>query len=391
MLGCPAVGGVGGHQAPSLCQGHKGLTKGIHQNSALVSGSTGTIKNQPWYPANSGQIFLDERLSKRYDSNVSLKPGGGFRTEQCGSWVYTGVCSKNPEHSGTDGQGARHSCGKLSCPDCYPDYLKEKAGDITGRFDGYSKAKMQQKTVLIPGEKREILPRHIVFTVSPGHIADLVARSVVNGYFNESLFLDKFRTEYNEILKASGLIGGSSFYHDARLRHPGTGADGAKAKMMIGREAKTAGALNDTSAAWRMYQYINGRKDWQNYYRFSPHFHMIGFGHLQNIDEFQISFPGWKYHNKGTVRDAGGLSHYLLSHVALIGNRKAVTWFGRLSQKALGKEQAGVEYETKTCEICGAPLVISDSVRPDLIGRELTTKKIRYTWFFQICGPPGGP
>jgi hypothetical protein len=39
-----------------------------------------------------------------------------------------------------------------------------------------------------------------------------------------------------------------------------------------------------------------------------------------------------------------------MSHVAVINDRKAVVWFGRLSQKALAKEQVGVEIETKTCK-----------------------------------------
>jgi hypothetical protein len=278
----------------------------------------------------------------------------------------------------------------LSCPDCWPDYVKEKAGDIENRFKGYAEAKMQENAILIPGERKQISPRHIVFTVSPAHIAELAHRSIRAGYFNESFFLDKIREEYNQALKISGLLGGVSFYHDARVRHPETGADGAKAKMLIGREAKTAGIMEDDSAAWKMYQYINGLKNWREYYRFGPHFHALVFGQVLEISEFETKMPGWSYHNKGTVRETGGLAHYLLSHVAVINDRKAVTWFGRLSQKGMTKKESWIEYRTEICPVCGSPKVIGDSCRPGEVGREVTIKTIHYIWFFDSCGPPGG-
>ena len=357
------------------------------KEGGFVSWSTGIPENRARCPATSGQIDLGEDLNFRYSAAAGQKPGSGFISEQCGEWVITATCSKDQDHPV---ELTKHSCGKLSCPTCWPDYVAGKATDISARFEGYAAAKLQENAALIPGEKKQILPRHIVFTIAPVHIAELTARAVKDGYFNPSMFQELVHIEFKKAIEISGLLGGQWFYHDARIKHPETGADGAKAKMMIGREAKRAGVMKDDGPAWKLYQYINGRKNWRDYYRFSPHYHTMAFGHLLEISKFEEAMPGWTYHNKGTVQAVGGLAFYLMSHVALNEGCRATWPFGRLSHKALTKEQTGIDYVPKTCKICGAPLVITDSVYPDQVGRELTTKVIRYTWFFRSCGPPGG-
>lgn len=367
---------IRGQSCPPTPLGRGVLADGVVKNEAVVSRS-------------NGQIFLDDNFETRYAPTVAFRPGIGHRAPEDGRWLITGRCSTNPEHEVVL---IRRSCDKISCPDHYKNYIREKAEDIAARDELYTSAKLQENAVLIPGERRQILPRHIPFTVSPAHLAALVSgsRCMKDGRFNESLFLDLFRTEFNRALKVSGLVGGCSVYHDGRLRHPGTGATGTMAKVLLGREAKLAGDMKDDSPAWHLYDHIRKQKNWRDYWRFSPHFHVTGYGELIPIGEFEKRMPGWTYHNKGPVQTVFGLSLYLLSHAAVIAGRHSLSWFGRLHQKALSKEQEGVDYIPVLCPTCGAPLIVAACASLGVIGREMTREKIRYLGFFQACGPPGG-
>lgn len=352
----------------------------------------GVVKNEAVVSRTNGLRFLDDNFEKRYVPTVALRPGIGHRALEDGKWLITGRCSENPEHEVVL---IRRSCDKISCPDHYKNYIREKGEDISARFEGYEKAKLQENAVLISGERRQILPRHIPFTVSPAHLAALVSgsRCMKDGRFNESLFLDLFRAEFNRALKVSGLVGGCSVYHDGRVRHPETGADRTKGKVLLVRDAKRAGDMKDDSPAWHLYDHIRKQKNWREYWNFAPHFHVIGYGQLLEISEFEKKMPGWTYHNKGPVTMPGmtfGLSLYLLSHVAVIAGRHSFSWFGRLSQKSLGKDQVGVDIIPVLCPTCGAPLIVEACATLGIIGKEMTREKARHDWFFQACGPPGG-
>ena len=349
----------------------------------------GVVKNEAVVSCSNGQIFLGEDFQKRYAPTVALKPGIGHRAPEDGKWLITGRCSTNPEHEVVL---IRRSCDKITCPDHWKNYVREKAEDIDARNKGYTTSKLHENAVLIPGERRQVLSRHIAFTVSPAHLAALVSgsRCMKDGRFNESLFLDLIRSEFNRALKASGLVGGCSVYHDGRLRHPETGATGKQAKVLLIREAKQAGNMKDDSPAWQLYDHIRKQKKWWQYWRFSPHFHVIGYGQLIPIGDFEKRMPGWTYHNKGPVHEVFGLAYYLLSHAAVIAGRHSLSWFGRLSQRSLEKEQEGTDYIPVLCPTCGSPLIIEGSASLQIIGKEMMREKARYTWYFHSCGPPGG-
>jgi hypothetical protein len=376
-------------------------------------------------PATSGQIFF--RREEMTDGLTlsdwsgfapglpvpSLKAGIGFRKEGCGAWVLTASCSGEKTHPV---KLIKHSCKTISCPIDFADYLIDKSRDIEDRCSKlYGDAKLAENAKLIPGEtRRQIKPRHFPFTMSPLKIEELYHKVVRSngGWWDESQFLDLARAELKDCLHGSGLVGGCIIYHPDRVRHPGTGAIGSNAKMLIIREAKEAGFLKDEDPSWKMYAYINSRKNWEDYYYFSPHFHVVAYGKILDVFAFEEMYPGWKYQNKGVVNNVGGLAHYLLSHMAVIPGRreivqwghcvpaiperKGLTWFGRLSSACLGKDETGITYHPVLCGLCGCELVITQTDDPNLLGQVLTKKVVHYTGFFRRDrrrtgpGDPGG-
>ena len=321
------------------------------------------------YPAIAGFNFSGDK----YRIQPASKPLTGFSKPDCGSWV-------RKLKSGDEVRDLFHNCGVLGCPKCGPVAITQKAREAEKRFVLYELAKLEENAVLIPGERRESLARHIAFTMSPAHTAELWMKAGKD----HAIFLDLARTEYNEIMKSCGMIGGITVYHDSRVQHRDTDSTGARAKHLITMEAKLAGNMKDDSPASDMYIHINKQKNWSDYYYFSPHFHFVGFGALPQLDEFEKQFPGWRYHNKGTVYNVGGLLRYLFTHQALFPDRQSVTWTGRLSRAVLGVEEIRTTEHEVICDKTGLPWVIVESMIPAEIGRTWTEPLL-------ITGPSSGP
>jgi hypothetical protein len=198
---------------------------------------------------------------------------------------------------------------------------------------------------------------------------ELVSRVIrTSGRWVPSFFLRLVREEYTQALKYTGLIGGLTVYHDARVRHPDTGETGKRGKHLITMEAKVAGNMADCDPSWKIYDHIRKQKRPGRYYYFAPHFHAIAFGMAIDVQEFEKLMPGWTYHNKGNVKNPGGLGRYLISHMAMIDGMKSVSWFGRLSSVSLGKKELRTVDKIAVHPETGCPWVIVDSVIPEEIG-----------------------
>lgn len=333
----------------------------------------------------SGEIFSGES----YLPNVSLKPGIGFQKPDCGSWV-------RKLKSGDEFRDIYHNCDRLGCPVCMPGTITAKGRDVEDRFKLYEQAKMAENAVLVPGERRNIDPRQFIFSISPSHTGELIAKvkRVLPGEWSQkhaTLFLDYYREEEDRAIKTAGLIGGLKVYHDARVKHPFTGAMGARAKHLIGMEAKLAGNMKDTDVSWHLYDHIRKQKNWSQYYYFSPHTHVIAHGVVIDADEFERLMPGWKYHNKSYVKNPGGLARYLYSHMAMIEDRKAVSWFGRLSSASLGKEGLRTYSQVQVHPDTKLPWIIFESVILEEVGRTYSIEVTEYRGFFRTGRKRGPP
>jgi len=317
--------------------------------------------------------------------SVTPKPGQGFKKPDCGKWIRTiqseGVIKK-----------ILHNCDTLSCPTCMPGAITQKANDVEQRFEQYEQAKMAETAVLVPGEHRNIKPRHIVFTISPVHTEELITKTIRSaGKWDPEIFYDFIREEHKEALKLSGLIGGFYVYHDARVRHPDTGLTGREAKHLIRMEAMAAGNMEDDDPDWKLYDHIRKQTRPERYYYFSPHFHDVVFGRMIDVREFEELMPGWSYHNKKDVKGVGGLARYLFSHMALFEDRRACGWWGRLSTVTLQKKEIRTVTLPVICEETGKPWIIVESSIIGEVGAEYQETVTEYLGFFakRHRKPPG--
>jgi hypothetical protein len=200
---------------------------------------------------------------------------------------------------------------------------------------------------------------------------------------HHAVFLDMVREELNAIIKETGLVGGALVYHPNRVRHPDTGLTGKDAKLLLTREAMCQGNMRDDSPAADLYAHIRKQKNPDWYYYFSPHFHAVTFGKIIDGHEFDEKYPGWHYINKGNAPNPGGLARYLFSHMAMFEDRHAVTWFGRLSSAVLGTEEIRTTEREVICDKTGLPWIITDSSRPEEIGRTWMEPFTEYDCFFR--------
>jgi len=314
------------------------------------------IQKKPWYPA-----LADFNIYRRE------KPGWGIKKVDCGKWIYTG------KDENGNVKLVNHSCGCITCSLDYTDYLVKKADEIDERFKGYIRD--------VADMKRD--PRQFIFSISPERVLELIKQCNQNPgpAGADAEFLDLYRVEFNEMLAASGLAGGVSFYHDCRVRHPGTGATGARAKMLIGREAKLAGFMADDAPKSKIYEWIAKQENRAEYYPLSPHSHVVAFGKILDIDAFREACPNWIYKNKGTVKNVAGLVYYLMSHQAVIPEKRSVTAFGCMSSARLGRELVSEKLED-VLSPDGLPYFIVDAVDPSLIGKKIT--RIVKLWFYKV-------
>jgi len=349
------------HQGSSPRKSHQRFSSVVTESASEPSGeriavreraseASLAIQKMPWYPALADfNIYRPE------------KPANGIKTLECEKWMYTG------KDANGNVKIIKHSCGRITCPVCYTDYLVKKADELDERFKGYARD--------VLGARRD--SRQIIFSMSPERVV-VLARQAKN---NSAILKDLYTAEYNETLAVSGLTGGVSFYHDCRVRHPGTGATGARAKMLIGREAKLAGFMADDAPKSQLYAWIAIQPNRDEYYYLSPHTHALVFGRILDIADFRKVCPNWIYKNKGPVKNVAGLVYYLMSHMAVIPDKRSVTGFGCMSSALLGRDLVSEKIED-VLSPDGLPYFIVDAVDKSLIGKKIT--RIVKLWFYKV-------
>lgn len=228
-------------------------------------------------------------------------PGHGSSYDDCGHWRQRGCLDVEAHFDDIDGV-ERH--GKIyvefyhrSCYRLVCPICYEKAA-------GKEAAKIEHKLKYFWKHGKVI---HV--TVSPSE------KDVANIPF------EKLREKAYRIAKSRGIRGGVMIWHPFRENLGGRGA-----------------------ALW--------------YY--SPHFHIIGVGWVQNVKE-GFEKDGWVVKNiqdGGQERSVFKTAMYQLSHCGIDGKHNPVTWFGVCS--STGKNAFRVppmEKEKHLCPCCGSELV----------------------------------
>jgi len=90
--------------------------------------------------------------------------------------------------------------------------------------------------------------------------------------------------------------------------------------------------------------------------RFSPHFHMLGYGWITRTPEVYRS-TGWLVKNLRLRKSLGKTLRYELGHAAVHqqGKRHVLTWFGSLAYSRF--KAPPIEEEEPHCPLCMMPLV----------------------------------
>lgn len=92
--------------------------------------------------------------------------------------------------------------------------------------------------------------------------------------------------------------------------------------------------------------------DLEQFWYYSPHFHILGFGWIDGTQEL-YNKEGWIVKNKGLRNSVFGTFLYQLSHCGIKERTHSLVWFGDLSYSKLKMEK---EPETDICPLCRAKL-----------------------------------
>lgn len=270
----------------------------------------------------------------------TIRPDAGGNVAACKTKPY--------EH---EIKGLPNSCKRRGCPECYPHWSSKASqrvtsvlnGSILLRLPGALRQDLQEllQRNMNCEDLRDIpainellersdryLPRHIVISPDNTTIARLIERTenaLVKQwgdiekdswrYRNEfhKVFEKKYRRKLDQVCRDLGLTGYVDIGHDIRLKN--------------NKETAKADKQQDI----QRYRNVLDRPDWRYNVKFSPHSHLMAFGHLINAEEYNKRKTGWIYINYGTVYSAGGLTKYLLSHAPDTEGVHSVRYCGDLN------------------------------------------------------------
>jgi len=125
-----------------------------------------------------------------------------------------------------------------------------------------------------------------------------------------------------------------------------------KSKKELAKECykilKLVGCIGGT-IIFHPFRYRRECKEW--YY--SPHFHLIGFGWIENtVENYQKN--GWIVKNKGFRNSTFATFYYQLSHAGIKRHNHTLVWFGDLSYSKLKIKKE--EIESDLCPYCRGKL-----------------------------------
>jgi len=109
-------------------------------------------------------------------------------------------------------------------------------------------------------------------------------------------------------------------------------------------------ALKRVGLLGGMMIYHPKRKNKAKVWYFSPHFHILGYGWLQNIRQNYVH-SGYVVKNIGVRKSVRGTIFYQLSHMGISPKFRTITWFGMLAYNRLKVPK--IKKEAQICPLCG--------------------------------------
>ena len=301
--GSIALKGVKGDLSP--CPDAQALPLSVDQ---------GPTKDQPRY--------LDIQLNKT--SGDKLTPGYAESYPVCGDVRFKILCPDQPDHYTTL---ARYSCHRPACPVCYPIWIGEQAKRAAYRIEGFQDA-----------TGYPYLPRHISFSPDPSKFPYREPTTEALQYLYE---------KGRDIAAAAGIIAAVIIPHPYRIKK--------EFQQSISQAADREGI--------NRYEYTLKQTNWKDLVTFSPHIHIIGYGHLVTSSDLYKK-AGWTYRNHTPTGKKGLKGEhlqrtlaYLLTHTWARGNHKILRYVLGMSTHHLTQVDHGYRTEQILCPTCQAHCV----------------------------------
>lgn len=256
-------------------------------------------------------IVISGKLTTHQNSSSLNLPGNGEKMDECGKWTSFLSCENHgqPTINGDkhDRFHFKHSCDRPECPVCYPTWALKLAKRASERVE-WAERLYKEK-----GERIGYI-KHTTFSPSLDYAIEAI--KTVEG-------VRKLRSEAVEFFKKAGLKGGVVVFHPFRQNRP------------------EKSNFNPSIPAYAWYQ--------------SPHFHVVGFGYLQNSEDF-YNETGWVYKNHGERMSVRYTIYYQLTHCGINENLHALTYFGAMGYNQMIVDSESIVEEPIKCKACGEPL-----------------------------------
>lgn len=250
----------------------------------------------------------DRPIGNDQDELTWNLPGWGQSKDDCGEYLKATGC---PDHGHPTVTGVKHTrkvilkhCFNPECPICYIPWAIREGSSAAARMRAAEHLYRRNGVDLQDA-------RH--FTFSPPQEQATELMKTREGY-------KRLKSYVIKLIKKSGIKGGAVVFHSHRVN---------KYKQL----------------------YI------------SPHFHVVGYGYVEETKQFHKASAGWVYKNMGVRASLAGTLIYAMDHCGLSyepGQKKrighALIWFGLLAYNKIIKDSIIKEEKTVPCSACSEDL-----------------------------------
>lgn len=341
---------------------------------------------------------------RRWLEVIEFPGHGRKKSDRCGEVVYWKTCSANPSHFA---RPARHTCNRQECPECWPNWMRQAVDRAVSRVEGYQDA-LTNWQLAHRRRRRVYRPRHFSFHPDDRNCARMAqeAEKAVRAAGLEDqmivelpkAFLNILFREAYGALRISGLDGAVVIPHMYRI------AD--EYKDMAKRLAREKNEDRQVwEPKWNRYTVLMNDPAWREkgYFEYSPHVHILCYGHALEPEEFIDECPGWNYRNHQRVDENTGKTlgneprpvlSYLLTHAPVIKGKQLIRYWGCLSPRRLNCIRKTEETEYQYCPVCGE-VVVQAALKDE--GKQLfeldkdhPVQLVRTIREYQLMGGPPG-
>ena len=294
--------------------------------------------------------YVDVKVCKPLGWNLV---GNGASYEGCGHiyWDEGKGCLAVKNHPG----GLIYmrltalTCFRFECPVCFRKTCAREASRIAERFKRIPKGSCSRTLTAeapVPGLGR---PIHLVVSVPEieAHMVDGQTLNCHGGKFKLKSNYSELRRKAYKIAKKAGFKGGCCIFHPFAndKMHEDSQEEAIWDKSQEGVDLK-----------W-LKEYFDKQDRHVNFWYKRPHFHFIGYGWIDGVDELYEK-TGWVVKNFGVRDSVYHTALYQLSHAGVKKGVQVVTWMGCMGNGVYYKLNPDPERPRgkPSCSECGAEL-----------------------------------